>query len=106
MSDLVPSSEIEGKVGVKRHPYVHYARAVSAEQTVYVLHSQSCLDSGIDLRACRYSLALDHGIDERVWAGREDVPVVVAVPHQRLEPLTDEAAAKLLAVSERIDPNS
>lgn len=77
MSDLVPGEDIERIVGAKRDPQLHLARAVSAEQTVYILHSQECLDSGVDLRRCRYSLALDNGIREREWT--EDVPLVVAV---------------------------
>ena len=38
MSDLVNPADIERIVGVQRHPKRHYARAVSAEQTVYILH--------------------------------------------------------------------
>lgn len=86
MSDLVPASDIERIVGVDRHRKVHYGRAVSAEQRVYVLHSHECKDSGIDLRDCPYSVALDRGIDERDWSGREDVPVELAVEHERLVP--------------------
>ena len=35
MTDLVPADQIEQIVGIQRHPYRHYARAVTAEQTVY-----------------------------------------------------------------------
>ena len=59
MSKLVPASKIEGIVGARRHPTNHQGRAVSAEQTVYVLHSKECLDSGIDLRRCPFSVAMD-----------------------------------------------
>lgn len=79
MTDLVPASDIECIVGVSRHPTVHYGRAVSSEQRVYILHSVACRDSGIDLRDCEYSLALDEGIDLTVWAAREDVPVELVV---------------------------
>lgn len=79
MSELVPSDEIEGIVGAARHPTRHLGRAVSAEQTVYILHSQECRDSGIDLRECPYSLALDRGIHERDWSEREDRPVILRI---------------------------
>jgi hypothetical protein len=77
MTALVPAEDIERIVGVKRHPTLHLARAVSAEQTVYILHSRECLDSGVDLRQCRYSLALDNGIRVSEW--QQDVPCVVRV---------------------------
>ncbi len=35
MTDLVPASEIESRVGARRHATEHLARAASAEQTVY-----------------------------------------------------------------------
>lgn len=79
MSALVPGSDIEGIVGVPRHITRHYARAVSREQTVYVLHSHECRSTDRDLRDCLYSQALDRGIDESVWAGHEDQPVRVTI---------------------------
>jgi hypothetical protein len=84
MSELVPSNEIERVVGAKRHEWKHQARAVSAEQTVYILHSQQCLDSGVDLRDCEFSLALDRGINPRHW--REDVALIVEVINGSLRP--------------------
>lgn len=87
MSDLVPAEDIERIVGAKRHEADHYARAVSSEQTVYVLHSKWCRDSGIDLRDCSYSLALDRGIDVQLWSGFEDAPVVLDIAHGRLKPV-------------------
>ena len=63
MSNLVPPSEIEGIVGAHRHAVSHFGRAVSSEQTVYILHSRECVDSGVDLRDCPFSVALDKGID-------------------------------------------
>lgn len=103
VSDIVPSKDIERIVGAKRHPTQHLARAVSAEQTVYILHSQACLDSGIDLRECDYSLALDrgiHGLHE--WSGREDMPVVVGMwdgwllpdEEQRVDPVVRGSEVK------------
>lgn len=77
MTGLVPPESIEKIVGGKRQPVSHLARAVSSEQQVYILHSQQCIDSGIDLRHCDYSVALDKGIDLRDWV--VDVPVLAAV---------------------------
>ncbi|WP_152185604.1 hypothetical protein [Segeticoccus rhizosphaerae] len=77
MSDLVDGCDIERIVGTKRHAWRHYARADSKDRTVYLLHSQECLDRGRDLRECPFSLALDEGVDEFVWAGVEDQPVRV-----------------------------
>jgi len=90
MTNLVPREDIERIVGIARDPEIHYARAVSAEQTVYILHSKRCLDSGIDLRQCQYSLALDRGIDE-AWANCQDVPVMVGA-RERLVPLRVEVS--------------
>jgi hypothetical protein len=85
MSFLVDASDIERIVGVPRDRHLHYARAVSAEQTVYILHSQECLDAGKDLRLCRYSAALDRGIDLEKWI--EDRVWVVEVDDGRLVPV-------------------
>ncbi|WP_439030252.1 hypothetical protein [Gordonia terrae] len=87
MTDLVPSAEIERIVGVPRHDTKHLARAVSATQTVFVLHSRECLDSGIDLRVCRYSLALDRGIQEDIWSRHCDTPVEIRIRDTRLVPV-------------------
>jgi hypothetical protein len=54
MSALVPATDIERIVGVDRHATDHWGRAVSAEQTVYILHAAECLASGIDLRDCNF----------------------------------------------------
>lgn len=79
MSELVPADRIEAIVGIPRHPSEHWGRAVSAEQTMYVLHSAACLASGVDLRVCRFSIALDNGIDLGDWDGREDQPVQLTI---------------------------
>lgn len=96
MSDLVPAEDIERIVGVARHRKAHYGRAVSAENTVYILHSAECRDSGIDLRDCRFSQALDRGIRTYSWNGFEDVAVALAVWNERLVPLagTEIAASR------------
>lgn len=92
MTNLVPATDIEQIVGAVRHPTLHVARAVSAEQTVYILHSQQCLDSGRDLRQCPFSLALDNGIDLDDWSASQDIAVIVmlsgvaATPVRRLLP--------------------
>lgn len=77
MTALVPSTDIERIVGVKRHQTEHWGRAVSREQRVYILHSRECLDAADDLRRCPYSLALDDGIDPQRWT--EDVPLLLAI---------------------------
>lgn len=87
MSDLAPNAE--SVVGIKRHETDHYARAVSSEQRVYILHSQECLDIFDDLRDCPISKALDRGIREDDWRGYEDqaVRVCVSVSALRLIPM-------------------
>lgn len=93
MSELVPAEDITRIVGTDRHPTLHYGRAVSTEDTVYILHSQQCLDSGIDLRDCDYSTALDEGINVGYhgapWNGYEDKPVPLAIWNGRLIPRID-----------------
>ena len=79
MSDLVPSENIERIVGTTRDRLAHYGRAVSDEQTVYILHSHECKNSGIDLRDCRFSIALDRGICIEDWDGFEDVAVALSI---------------------------
>jgi hypothetical protein len=79
MSELVDPSEIERIVGIARHATRHYANAVSAEQTLYILHSHKCKDSGIDLRECPFSIALDRGIEMDVWGDFEDQPMRVTI---------------------------
>lgn len=87
MSDLVPAGDIEQIVGATRHRKAHYGKAVSAEQTVYILHSHQCRDSGIDLRDCRFSVALDRGIDLGMWAKYQDIPFVLGIWDGRLIPI-------------------
>ena len=70
--------EIETIVGVKRRLGEHWGRAVSAEQTVYILHSRSCLKNEPDLCQCLYSLALDQGIDSSQWVQDEPVRLTVS----------------------------
>ena len=56
MSTLVPASQIEKIVGIKRDKILHYGRMVSDEDTdtIYILHSQDCVDSTGDLRDCPF----------------------------------------------------
>lgn len=63
MTNFVPADQIERIVGARRHATHHLGRAVSAEQAVYILHSVACKDSGLDLRECPFSLALDRSSD-------------------------------------------
>lgn len=104
MSNLVPAEDIEKIVGQQRHNRVHYGRAVTAEQTLYVLHSHECLESGIDMRDCEYSTALDHGIDAAQWAGFEDEAVVLYIDHLgpgRLRPLGTPRKDSALAAKQQ-----
>jgi len=86
MSNLVPANQIEQIVGAQRHQSVHYGRAVSAEETVYILHSKRCRDSGIDLRYCEFSQALDTGIDMGDWGALQDETVALTVYEGKLIP--------------------
>jgi hypothetical protein len=104
VSDKVPTDEIERIVGVSRHDSDHIGRAVSDEQQVYILHSKECLDSGIDLRECEFSVALDLGINPLMWGPWEDVPVVLAlwstgrlIPLRKVPVITDEQWEAALA---------
>lgn len=92
MSELVPAEQIEQIVGAHRHRTLHIGRAVSAEQTVYILHSHECRDSGIDLRECGFSIALDRGITAGRWVEIEDRPVLVGIEYGRLVPWSDLSA--------------
>ena len=51
--------------------------------------SRACLDSGIDLRHCRYSHALDRGIQADLWAHHQDRPVEIAITDTRLVPVRE-----------------
>lgn len=88
MSRIESAKRIEGIVGAKRHEIDHLGRAVSAEQRVYVLHSKECVESGIDLRDCEYSIALDLGINLDVWRDWQDQPVklIISDEYDDLEP--------------------
>lgn len=87
MTDLVPNAE--AVVGVPRHETDHYARAVTSEQTVYILHSRECLGIFDDLRDCPFSKALDRGIRNEDWRRHEDqaVRVWVSASTLRLIPM-------------------
>lgn len=102
MSRVESAESIEQTVGARRHPTLHLARAVAAEERVYILHSQECFDGGIDLRACHFSIALDEGIDTALWSEYLDRPVVVTVSgeYADLEP-TD--SAEIVSTSIRSD---
>ena len=86
MSDLVDPSEIEELVGASRHPILHIGRADTSTGTFYILHSEQCLNSGVDLRRCRYSEALDLGIHFKYWVGLENQPQILAIAAKGLFP--------------------
>lgn len=77
MSEIVAAQDIERIVGVRRHPTKHWAKAVSVEQEVFILHSADCLASTPDLRDCLFSLALDNGIDVLRWEEDEATEVEI-----------------------------
>ncbi len=78
MAERVPTEDIERVVGVRRHATEHWARAISEEQVVYVLHPVSCLDEHSEgLLACPYTQAQDLGIDPDRWP--EDVALHVVI---------------------------
>ena len=100
MADHVSADRIAGIVGATRHLTEHIARAVSAEQRVYILHSHECLYEYLDLRQCPFSLALDRGIDPNAWP--MDLPLVVAVDeNDRIVPFTTTDARERAAGSDR-----
>ena len=88
MAELVDPQSIEAIVGVARHATKHHGRAVSSERQVYVLHSQACKDSTPDLRDCRFSVALDRGIESPAawnsWRRLLDRPVVLHIRYDGL----------------------
>lgn len=86
MTALVAPARIERIVGARRHEHLHLARAVSAEQVVYILHPYDCVANNFDLRFCRWSQALDEGIDMRRWRTRQDRAVIVTVAYGQLRP--------------------
>jgi len=93
MTELVNPTQIEEIVGVKRDPVRHYGRVITDTQTFYILHSKECVDSGIDLRECPYSKALDtYGIDEDFWLGYTNVPITLVIEWGILTPITRWAA--------------
>lgn len=93
MSDLVDPTQIETIVGAPRHPTQHIARMV--EGTVYILHSQRCKDSGIDLRECPWSRSMDAGVIASEWGDR---PHFVAPMSKALLPLNRTKANATLDV--------
>lgn len=92
MTQRVPREKIEELVGTHRHVYKHIARAVTAEQTVYIMHPTQCLDVYDDLRECLFSAALDAGLVTHLWEGWEDSPVEVCVYRGDLLPVTRVSA--------------
>lgn len=87
MTDLVDPDQIEQIVGAQRDPERHLGRVVMGPEdqqfTVFILHSQRCLDEYDhedqigDLRDCPYSLALDSLIQD---AERSMVSIILDTP--------------------------
>lgn len=61
MAERVDASKIEDIIGVERHHRLHYARAVTAEKMIYILHSKICLENNPDLLDCPITHLLDKG---------------------------------------------
>jgi len=83
VTDVVPGDQIELIVGAQRHRTRHIARAVSAEQRIYIMHSVRCLELYPDLRQCPYSIALDRWgiLDPLDLEAAQDRPVVIELYH-------------------------
>ena len=82
----VSKDRIETIVGTTRSKTKHYARAVSAAETVYLLHSKECVDAGTE-QTCEFSQALEkNGISLIEWRGFEDRPVEVLAVGSWLTP--------------------
>ena len=102
MSEIVDPEEIERVVGVRRHATLHFGRAVSGEQRVFVLHSEECVASTADLRKCEYSVALDRGIEALYpwlfWSTRQDQPLPLTIEKgwlvPQLNPLSADSSAE------------
>lgn len=75
----------------KRHPTIHFARADSASQYVYIMHSVHCLETVEDFWGCEYAAALRRGILKEapwsVWEGCLDRTVAIEVRDGWLYPL-------------------
>lgn len=84
MADLVDPAKVERIVGMPRHESVHYGRAVSAEETVYILHSFECLKRNPDLRECSYAKA---DMDPDYWIGFMDGAMILSIINGRLVPI-------------------
>jgi hypothetical protein len=99
MTQLESTATIEATVGVRRHPTRHIARVVTAEDRVYILHSDRCLNSRAnsttDLRDCMYSKALDRGLIASHWQDDLDraVVVIIDILTGRLEPTSVDITA-------------
>ena len=60
MTTLVPAADIEQIVDAPRDAHQHVARLVGG--VVYIMHSKKCVATTADLRDCRFSRALDDGV--------------------------------------------
>lgn len=56
----IPAEVALAKVGAERSQVLHWGRGSEKDQTFYILHSIDCIESGIDLTTCPYSVALDN----------------------------------------------
>lgn len=76
MTNLVSADDIEKIVGAPRHRTMHLGIANSEDGQFYILHSKECKSSGIDLRECEFSVALDeYGVE--FW--EVDTPLILHI---------------------------
>lgn len=86
MTQLVDPEKIESIVGVKRHARAHFGRMSHTDRILYILHSKLCLEDNEDLRQCKFSLALDRGLDPKKWEGFENLTIPLQVIDDKLVP--------------------
>lgn len=89
MVELVDPEIIETIVGAPRQQSIHLGKAVTENQMFYILHSVECVESGVDLRECRYSQTLaQYGVDIFTWSMYLDRTVLLGIDAHGLVPLT------------------
>lgn len=75
---------IETKIGVSRHQRLHIALVSPDEMMVYLSHPEECearLNSR-SLTECRYSYAMDMGIQPELWTHAMNSPQFVIINYK------------------------
>lgn len=75
---------IETKMGVSRHQRLHIAMVCPDETMVYLSHPEECEARLNDrsLTECKYSYAMDTGIQTKIWTRAMNSPQFVIINHQ------------------------